>query len=396
MADPTYTTLKTPMTRAEVLDAQLRVLRSPDFAMPVDAWGAFDEPMATLAADAQVLADVSVKIAAIAKAGVTDDIEDKETLDVHASDVFDERRILGVPTKGNVTFTESSGTPYSWNAGELMFVSRTDAKLILKNSGTVTLPASGSVTVAIVSEEIGAKYNLQASDLVLATPIPGVAMTAAAGTAWITQSGTDDESNEKLKLRCSLKWESLATTGPVNAYKKWALDASSSVNRVRVQEDPGAIYPAAAVTVVCASPTGGVSSTILTTVSAYIENGKRPLGIKVAVISATTTALTLKGTVTVKASKRAAAESQINTLLDTWFAGSNVTVNGEIVDGLGIGVRVYISQIVEIVMSVSGVVDFVPKKADGTSVYVPGTDDLLLSGDAVATLVRSLTYVEVT
>lgn len=393
MADPTYTTLITPLTRAQVVDSMLTVLKSPDFGLPVASWGAFDEPLATLNADAQVLADLSVKIAEIAKSGVTGDASG-EILTLHAKDVFAESRLLGVPTKGTITFTETAGTPQSWADGALIFTSRLDPSIVLRNSGAVTLAGLGTTSFEIRADSAGANANLQASDLVLSTPIPGVTMTVATGLAWITQSGTNDESDEKLRLRCSLKWDTLATTGPENAYKKWAFDSSASVNRVFVQEDPGAIYPSPAVTIVVASPTGEVTSTVLTTVTTYIQ-AKRPLGVLVSVISAATTAFTLKGTVTVKASKRAAAETAINLALDTWFSGQSIIVNGEAIAGLQIGDRIRVSQLIEIVMSAAGVVSFTPLKADG-SIFTPETDDVVLAGNAVAALTRGLTYVEVT
>jgi len=395
MADPTYEQLTTPMSRDEVLTTQLEVLKSPEFKLPVESWGAFDEPYATLAADAQVLADVSVTIAGIAKAGVTADC-DGDVLTVHASDVFDEQRELGVPTLGTVTLTETDGTPHSWAAGELLFVSRLDAAITYVNTGSVSLSAlSTSAPIPIAAQEIGTAYNVQGSDLQLATAVPGVTLVVAPGTAWITQSGTDDESDEKLRIRCSLKWDTLSSNGPENAYKKWALDASASVNRVKVTEDASAVYPSPAVTVTLASLTGGVGASVVTAVNTYVQT-RRPLGIKVLVQTASTTAFTLKGTVTVRASKRAAAEVAINTLLDDWFAGSSIVVNGETIDGLQIGDRVRISQLIEIVMSVPGVVAFTPKKSDGTTIYVTETDDLVLASDAVATLTRSLTYSEVT
>lgn len=394
MADPTYEQLTTPMDRSEVLDAQLAVLASPDFNLPTESWGAFDEPYATLAADAQILADLDVKISGVAKAGVTDDA-DGDVLTIHAADVFDETRELGVPTLGAVTFTETDGSPQSWAAGDLIFVSRLDDSIVFTNTAAVSLLALGTASVAIAAEEIGTRYNVQGSDLLLATPIPGVTMSAALGTGWITQSGTDDEIDERLRLRCRTKWATLATTGSYDAYVKWCLDASASVNRVRVQEDPGAIYPAAAVTVIVASSTGAVSAGVLAAVAAYVEE-RRPLGTLVECISVSTTAFDLKGTVKVKAAKRTAAETAINELLADWFAGTTITVNGEEIAGLQIGDRVTISQLIEIVMSVPGVTAFTPKKADGTTVYVPDTDDLILALDAVATLVRDLTYVSVT
>jgi hypothetical protein len=98
----------------------------------------------------------------------------------------------------------------------------------------------------------------------------------------------------------------------------------------------------------------------------------------------------------VKASKRAAAESKINALLDAWFSGESIDVNGETVEGLGLDGRIRIAQLVEIVMSVSGVTAFVPKKLDGTTIYRIETDDASAGANNVWALVRGLAYVEVT
>lgn len=394
MADPTYEQLTTPATREEILDELLGVMASPDFNLPTESWEAFDEPLATLAADAQIHEDLSAKVAGIAKAGVTEDASG-DILDIHTADVFDETRKLGVPTLGTVTFTETEGSPKSWAAGDLLFTSRLNSALVYANTGAVSLSALGTASVALSAQEIGAAYNIQGSDLQLSTPVPGVTMTAASGTSWITQSGTDDESDEKLRLRCQTKWATLTTTGPIEAYKKWALDASASINRVFIQEDPGAIYPLAPVKVFVAGPTGAVGSSVIAALTAYIE-ARRPLGILVTYASASNVTFNLKGTVRVKASKRAAAEAAINALLDAYWAGETVTVNGEQLEGLPLAATIRIAQIIELVMSVSGVVSFTPKKVDGTTIYVPETDDVSLSGNQVSMLARALTYVEVT
>lgn len=394
MADPTYEQLTTPATREEILDELLGVMASPDFNLPTESWGAFDEPLATLAADAQIHEDLSAKVAGIAKAGVTEDASG-DILDIHAADAFDETRELGVPTLGTVTFTETEGSPKSWAAGDLLFTSRLNSALVYVNTGAVSLSALGTASVALSAQEIGAAYNIQGSDLQLSTPVPGVTMTAASGTSWITQSGTDDESDEKLRLRCQTKWATLTTTGPIEAYKKWALDASASINRVFIQEDPGAIYPLAPVKVFVAGPTGAVGSSVIAALTAYIE-ARRPLGILVTYASASNVTFDLTGTVRVKASKRAAAEAAINALLDAWWSGETVSVNGEDLEGLQLAAVIRISQIIELVQSVSGVIAFTPKKVDGTTIYVPETDDVTLSGNQVSVLARALTYVEVT
>lgn len=396
MADPTYEELKTAMTREEVLEQQLAIMALPDFNLPTESWGPTDEPMATLAADADVLADLSVKVAGIAKSGVTADAR-TDVLTIHAKDVFDEDRELGVNAIGTITLTESSGSPQSWAVGDLIVTSRVDPTIIFRNAALVTLSASSSTTASIACDDVGTQGNVQAADLQLVTEVPGVALSAASGTGWITQTGTDDESDEKLIARCALKWATLVSTGPSDAYKKWALDADATINRVGVTEDVAADQTAGdpSVTVYLATATGAPAAAVVTAVNTYVQE-RRPLGIIVAVYACGTTTFTLKGSVTVKASKRAAAESKINALLDAWFAGSSTDVNGETVDGLGLGARLPIAQLVEIVMSVSGVTAFTPKKLDGTTIYRIETDDAVAGSNEVFVLSRSLTYVEVT
>lgn len=67
----------------------------------------------------QILANLSVKVAGIAKSGVTADAR-TDVLTIHAQDVFDEARELGVNTIGTVTLTESAGSPQSWAVGNLI------------------------------------------------------------------------------------------------------------------------------------------------------------------------------------------------------------------------------------------------------------------------------------
>lgn len=83
----------------------------------------------------------------------------------------------------------------------------------------------------------------------------------------------------------------------------------------------------------------------MTAVNTYIQE-RRPLGTLVYVAACSTTSFYLNGSVTVKASKRAAAESKMNALLNAWFAGSSIDVNGETVDGLGLNGRIRIAQLV--------------------------------------------------
>lgn len=388
-----YEALKTPLTRTQVLEALLAIMALPDFDQPVTSYGPTDEPYAVLAADADVLATLSEVVAGMAKSGILEDAEG-DVLEVHTADVFDETRIRGVNTIGTVTLTESLGTPWSFGIGEIVFRSATDASRQYRNTAAVSLSALGSTSFSIAAEDIGSAGNVQASDLQLVTALPGVTLSAAAGTAWITQPGTNDESDAALRLRCRLKWGTLTTTGPADAYKKWALEADPSITRVAVWEDPGPVYGDPAVTIQLATRTGTASPAAITAVTAYIE-ARRPLGIVVAYYGASPSNFDLKGPVSVKAAKRAAAEAWINTTLAAWFEGDDIEINGETIEGLTFGSRVRISQVVEIVMSAPGVVAFTPKKADGTTTYAIEADDKILGINEIATLVLALTYTEV-
>lgn len=99
----------------------------------------------------------------------------------------------------------------------------------------------------------------------------------------------------------------------------------------------------------------------------------------------TTVAVELRGDITIRAGMRTAVEAAINTMLTEWFSGETIAVNGENVEGLTLGSRIYISQIIEAVLSVPGVISFVPKDGAG-AVRTPGSGDVTLPGDAVATL----------
>lgn len=391
MSDPTYEELKTPITRDEIVATMLSVLEAAD--LPVASWGPTDEPYATIAADAEVLTDLSLTITNIARMGVTDDAEG-DALKIHAKDVFDVDKALAVATRGTVRATETAATPHTWLASELVFCARYDTTLTFRNVADVSLSASSTLTFEVYCEQTGTVGNIQAADLTVVTAVPGVAFVPeGSGTSWIGVSGTDDELDASLRARCKLKWSTLTTTGPTDAYTKWALDASASVNRVRISEDLTAVYPDPAVTVVVAGSSGSVGSTVLDAVEAYIET-RRPLGTLVAYASATDVEYVLGGNVSVKAGYLATSATKINTLLASWFGGNDISINGETLPGLEIGGVVTVAQVVELVMSAPGVTAFIPIKSDNT-VFILGTDDLALADAEVAYLTNVLVFVPV-
>lgn len=391
-----YADLIKPLLRSSVLATFLQVLS--DLKFPVTAWGPTDEPHATIEAASELLADVTEMAAGIGRMGMlgtsADDGAVGDELTLYGAEVFDEDRKPAVALVGTVGLIESAGAPHTYAAGELLFTSTTDPSLVYRNVAGFTLAAFGTSSISVTAESPGAKYNVQGSTIQLATPIPGVTLSVAADTSWAGTAGADEESDEDFRGRLPLKWGTLTSTGPDAAYLSWVLGASSSINRAKISSDPAAVYPSPAVTVTIAGPNGAVAPAVVTAADVAVQGSstvaRRALGHKVLVQSAGSTAYVLKGDITVKSASRTAANAAISALLTDYFAGRSVIVNGESVPGLQIGDTVRVSVLIELVMSVPGVVSFVPK--DGTNtVRIPGSGDVAISATNVAVLTWSPT-----
>jgi uncharacterized phage protein gp47/JayE len=348
MATLTYADLIRPMTREQVFTLAIPIFQAA--GSPVDSWGAFDEPRATLEFIADAIADASEVQAQYARMGVlgtsAEDGATGDALTLKALDDFDEARKPAVQTRGTVTLTDTSGGGHSFADGALIFSSSADEDLVYRNVGAVVVPPSGSVAVTIGAESPGAAYNVSGNTIALATPVPGLALSVATALGWVTQTGVNEEDDESLRLRCRSKWSTLTTTGPSEAYIKWALDSSDEITRARVQEDPFADVTAGfpAVTVIVASSSGPASPSALAAAVANVQL-RRPLGSFVSVINATANPIDVRGQVKVKAAFRTAARAKALADLQAFF------------EALGLGEAVLVSQVVELLMAVPGVVD---------------------------------------
>jgi len=369
----TFADLIKPLDRAVIVTRILSVLAVAGF--PVTAWSSTSIPRILIEAFAEVLVELSLVIVAIAKMATLWTAEG-DGLTLHAADAYDETRKPATVTKGTRTLVESAGTPRTWSADELVIVAASDPTLIYRNTAPVTLAAFGSQPVEFYAESPGAKYVVDASEVAeLATPVPGVAIAATTGTGWITQEGTDEEADLALQTRCAVKWGSLAAAGPDAAYRFWALKSDTSITKVRVQEDPYAVAGTPSVRVYLASAAGVPTGAAVTAANAYIQ-ARRPLGTLVSVEAAIAAPLDLRGMVYVKTAYRAAAQTAVPAALHEFFAG------------VDIGEGVSISQLIEVVMAVEGVTNFVPKNPAGANL-VPGTDDLSPALNAIPMLVSA-------
>ncbi len=356
MPTVTYADLITPTTRAATIVTMLDVFRALEF--PVDSWEPTDDTMAMVEAQAAILVEHRQQIVDIGKMGVLADAEGA-ALTLHSKDVYDLDREPAVRAVGSGTLTDSTASPQTFADGELLFTSTANPDLVFKLSGGVTVPGSGSIACLVSAESAGSDYNVSGSTIAFATPIPGLTFTPdATDQTWLTvAAGTDEESDTRLRLRSQLRWDSLAATGGEGEYIRHTLNADTTVTRVAVQEDPAAVYPDPAVSVCFAVNTGAPGGTVVTAVSAYVI-ARKPLGILIEVVGATGYTLPVRGVVYIRAAYVTAAMVAIKAALVDFFAT------------LDIGAPAYVADIVEIIMSVAGVVRVSLTDSAGTPLEV--------------------------
>jgi uncharacterized phage protein gp47/JayE len=86
----------------------------------------------------------------------------------------------------------------------------------------VSVAGESEFEINVKAEFAGAKYNLGSGYITtLVTHIPGIKEIVNLDS-WITQEGTEEESDESLRERYYLKWAELSTGSTKDAYESWA------------------------------------------------------------------------------------------------------------------------------------------------------------------------------
>lgn len=384
MPTVTFEDLVTPMTEEAILTGvALPLFQTAGF--DTDTWGPTDEPYATVRVETLTLASLSTTITNTARMATNAAVGAWKTL--RAKEVFGLDREAALPTVGTITLTDSSGSPQTFAAGDLIVVSSVDADVVFTVPG-VTVPAGGSVAVTITAEQPGVSHNIDAANLQLATPVAGLALTATAALGWITQTGTDEESDDRLGARMQVALADLSETpSGEDAYRKWALESSSQINRVYVQTNATAVPPAKPVTVYLAGVTGPVPAAALAAAVAYIDE-RHVLGIEVEVVNAPAWTLYLRGEVRYQAAHTTAPATVLANLAK-YVSGEPLLVrstDASTLPGLGIYENPTLAQVAEVAMAVDGVTDV--RLEDGAGVALPSGYAWPSSG--VATLDTSL------
>lgn len=264
-------------------------------------------------------------LAAVAAGGYLDEAE-QEWLTALASEMYLITRTPAQSAEYTVTLTESAGSPQVITLGALWV--GTPTGLRYQNTEGKTLPANEQVSIRVRAESPGARFNTGAGTIIIMhTPIPGVTVTNVSANPVV--AGLDAESDPTLRTRCKAKWEARGAGGNEAAYIAWAMDASTSVKKVKLAPATGD----GTVTIYIAGDSSGLGAEIVSAVYTYIR-AKCPTCASPIVVSASTQPIDVAATVTIAAGYEATYETYANAALD------------EVFKALPIGGSVYVSQII--------------------------------------------------
>lgn len=202
------------------------------------AWLAGGTARTIIAGLSIVLAAFSNLTALIARSGFLE-LSEGDWLTLVALHVYGVTRDPGSFATGYVTLDNGGGGVFAGDPGDLILLNTTTGKTY-RNSEAYSLGAlETGVVVAVEAVELGSPSNALAGQIDdFVTPLLGVTVSNAASVV-----GSDEESDEALRIRCREKTGALSPNGPRDAYAfvaKSAVDstgASIGVTRVRTVPD---------------------------------------------------------------------------------------------------------------------------------------------------------------
>ena len=295
-------TLLQLLTPDQIYDLMLAYLASPPapfVQLPVANWRTGGPYQTILKIDAQILGKAFQVLQAFVRGGYLK-LSSGGWLDLIADSFFDVQRMIAVFTQGNMVLTAAAGAgPYTIQPGGL--VVKTASGLVYRsiNGAPLNLPQGGTVTVPVQADIAGAKYNVSPNTITLIQSPTLLGMTVNnPATNWITQSGADQETDQRLIVRCINKWGILNPLAfPQAAYIHLALSASPEIAQVGVHANlHGGVMAAQWITLVLAGYGAQVSDAAVTAV----QNAFAPFvgtGYNLEVDKATLLSIPVTGTV---------------------------------------------------------------------------------------------------
>jgi uncharacterized phage protein gp47/JayE len=346
-----------PASKDVILEKILNFMQLAGFNTTSWQPGAFQRTL--VEAEAEYFADESASIAQIATGGFPQ-LATSDFLDQVGEGFFATARNEAVFTRGYITLTDAGDVgPFNLTAGQLWVADATRTYRYNTLAGG-TLPLGGTLSLEVQAESSGAAYNLGNNTIVdMVTPLPGVTITnpSRGSLSWISQQGTDRETDAAYATRMVGRWSTLGTGSNETAYRFYATSASAEVTRAAVSENQATGH----VTVTVAGAAGPISSAAVADVDTLLQ-ARRPLGVTVITSNAAASNTLIGGTVFIEPSYDITA-----TIANVGAALSAYAQTAPI------GSNIYRAQLTEVIMGVAGVYN--------VTLSAPASDVMLASNN---------------
>ena len=223
--------------------------------------------------------------------------------DIYSAYLSGPFNVLGLTLKGTVTVGGITQTPFTYTfAANYSTLDALVAVLGQNIPGVTATNDGGRLKLSTIQK--GAAQGLVIDQTGTANPKLGFSttldMVAVGSSAWITQEGRDEESDDSLRARCKARWGILGA-GTKDAFLTWAREADPKVQKVVVYADYlNGTAKAGAVTVYIAGLNSGLDAATVLNVYNYIL-AKMPIMSQLYVGSVTVLPVYVTGQLLIKA-----------------------------------------------------------------------------------------------
>jgi hypothetical protein len=234
-----YSQVSTPVSEDEALDEILGLLQMAGFN--ATSWGSGSLQRKFVRYSAKIYSDVTKYAGAVAAMGFND-TSSGEALTRFSKSHYDNTRNPATKTSGTFRLVNSGAVLYTISSTTVVvaYQEPDGTQRTFRNTTFGTVPVGGYVDLTFEAETAGSAWNIPTSaTLLLVTPMAGVTAQNPAISGydtWMLSAGTDEESDERLRLRNSTKWATLSIERPSDAIVNFALMASTKVTRVGVDD----------------------------------------------------------------------------------------------------------------------------------------------------------------
>lgn len=235
----TFKQLTTPVTEAQALATIINWLDALKFG--ATSWQPGSVQLTLLSIVARLWAQLTEMVATLVKAGFNSTAEG-EWLTRFSRSNYGHEREPSVAARHRIQFTCSANAgPYTPTAGSIVVADAERTYRLVQDTTypIVTIPRGGTVYMVCEAEVPGKAGNAAANTITrMVRTYAGVTCSnppISGGVSYITE-GLDEETDERLRLRNQTRWANLSLEVTVDGCIYTALNASSYVQKVHVDD----------------------------------------------------------------------------------------------------------------------------------------------------------------